>query len=417
MSTRHVVVMLATSYPRFPGDTIGTFMEPIAKGVAARGHEVHMVLPYHPLLRREGLEEGVRFHVFRYAPHPSLNVFGYAGALSKDTDLRWSAWASAPLALAASFRAARRVARHVGATVLHGHWLVPSGAVVAAAASGLPVVISLHGSDVYVAERHAAARHVARRALARADWVTACSDDLRDRTIRLGADPARIETVPYGVDAERFRPDPAARARVRAALGLGEHDLVWFTAGRFVSKKGFEFLIDALGALAPRWPAAKLVLAGGGDLDAALRARVRDRGVADRVVFPGVLAQGDIAAHLAAADIAVVPSVHDEQGNVDGLPNTVMESLASATPLLASHVAGIPSVVTHDDTGLLVPERDVPALAAALERLMGAPDVRARLGQQARAHVLAHHTWAHVAERMEGAYEHAAERRRSGCRP
>jgi glycosyltransferase involved in cell wall biosynthesis len=412
VSRRHVVVMLATSYPRFPGDTIGTFMEPIAKGVAARGHEVHMVLPWHPLLRREGVEDGVRFHAFKYAPHPSLNVYGYAGALRKDTDLRWSAWASAPLALAASFAAVRRVAREVGATLLHGHWLVPSGAVVAAAAGRRPVVISLHGSDVYVAERHAVATAVARRALARADWVTACSDDLRDRTVRIGADPARIETVPYGVDADRFRPDAEARARVRTSLGLGPGDLVWFTAGRFVSKKGFEFLIDALGVLAPRWPAARLVLAGGGDLDSALRARARDRGVADRVVFPGVLAQGDVGAYLAAADIAVAPSVHDEHGNVDGLPNTVMESLASGTPLVASRVAGIPSVVREGDTGLLVPERDVPALAGALERLMGDAGMRAVIGVRARAYVQSEHSWARVAERFEGAYDRAAARRR-----
>jgi glycosyltransferase involved in cell wall biosynthesis len=411
VSRRHVVVMLATSYPRFPGDTIGTFMEPIAKGVAARGHEVHMVLPWHPALRREGVDDGVRFHAFKYAPHPSLNVYGYAGALRKDTDLRWSAWASAPLALAASFAAVRRVARAVGATLLHGHWLVPSGAVVAGAAGRLPVVISLHGSDVYVAERHAVATAVARRTLARADWVTACSDDLRDRTIRIGADPARIETVPYGVDADRFRPDAGARARVRQSLGLAGDDLVWFTAGRFVSKKGFEFLIDALGALAPHWPAAKLVLAGGGDLDAALRARAADRGVADRVVFPGVLAQGDVGAYLAAADIAVVPSVHDAQGNVDGLPNTVMESLASGTPLVASRVAGIPSVVTDGETGLLVPERDVAALAGALERLMRDAGARAAMGDRARAYVRAEHSWARVAERFEAAYERAAARR------
>lgn len=412
MSRRHVVVMLATSYPRFPGDTIGTFMEPIAKGVAARGHEVHLVLPWHPLLRRDGVEDGVHFHAFKYAPHPSLNVYGYAGALREDTVLRWSAWASAPLALAASYLAVRRVSASVGATLMHGHWLVPSGAVVAEAAGGLPVVISLHGSDVYVAERHAVATAVSRRALSRADWVTACSDDLRDRTIRLGADPARIETVPYGVDAHRFRPDADARARVRAALGLGPDDLVWFTAGRFVSKKGFEFLIDALGQLAPRWPAARLVLAGGGDLDAALRARARDRGVADRVVFPGVLAQGDVGSYLAASDIAVVPSVHDEQGNVDGLPNTVMESLASGTPLVASRVAGIPSVVTDGETGLLVPERDVPALGGALERLMGDAGLRAMLGGRARAYVQSEHSWARVAERFEVAYDRATARRR-----
>jgi len=88
------VVMLTTSYPRFPGDGVGTFMEPIARGVAARGHEVHIVAPWHPLIRRPD-ERDVRFHFFRYAPIRALNVFGYAAALKADVALRPAAYLAA----------------------------------------------------------------------------------------------------------------------------------------------------------------------------------------------------------------------------------------------------------------------------------------------------------------------------------
>src|SRR5262249_6146443 len=76
LTMRHVVVMVTTSYPRFPGDSVGTFMEPIARSVAARGHEVHVVAPWHPLVTRPSEEHGIRFHFYRYAPLRSLNVFG-----------------------------------------------------------------------------------------------------------------------------------------------------------------------------------------------------------------------------------------------------------------------------------------------------------------------------------------------------
>jgi len=413
VTRRHVVVMLTTSYPRFPGDTIGTFMEPIAKGIAARGHEVHVVLPWHPRLARGPVENGVHFHAFRYAPHPDLNVFGYAAALQADVNLRASAWVSAPLALAASWRAVRRVAAEVGATLLHGHWIIPSGAVVTAAGRGLPVVVSLHGSDVYVAERHAVARVAAQAALRRLDWLTACSDDLRDRMIALGADPSRATTIPYGVDAQRFRPDAALRAEGRRAVGASPEDLVLFTAGRFVRKKGFEYLIDAVAALAPGWPGLRLVIGGGGDLEAELRARAVDRGIGARVSFPGVLAQDEVAAHLAGADIAVVPSVRDEAGNVDGLPNTVMEALASGTALVATRVGGIPSVIEHGRTGWLVAERDAGALASALGQLLADPSVRAGLGSAARTDVLHRRTWEIVAEAFEQVYDRAAGRAES----
>ncbi|MGE5200103.1 MAG: glycosyltransferase family 4 protein, partial [Rhodospirillaceae bacterium] len=371
---------------------------------------VHVVLPWHPRLARGPVEEGVHFHPFRYAPHPALNVFGYAAALQADVRLRGAAYAAAPLALAASFRAVRRVASQVGATLLHGHWIIPSGAVAAAAGHGLPVVVSLHGSDVYVAERHAFARLAARAALRRLDWLTACSDDLRDRMIALGADASRAVTIPYGVDAQRFRPDAALRAEGRRSMGAGPADLVLFTAGRFVRKKGFEFLIDAVARLAPRWPALRLVIGGGGDLDAELRARARERGVADRVAFPGVLAQDAVAAHLAGADLAVMPSVRDDAGNVDGLPNTVMEALASGTALVATRVGGIPSVVEHARTGWLVPERDAAALEAAIEHLLAQPQARAALGAAARADVLRRRTWDAVAGAFEQVYDRAAGR-------
>jgi len=174
---RHVVVMVTTSYPRFPGDSVGTFMEPIAKGVAARGHEVHIVAPWHPRITRGKVEDGVFFHFFRYAPIEALNVFGYAAGLRADVKLKGAAWMAAPLALAAGWFKAMRVAQKRRATVMHGHWVVPGGVIAAAARPALPLVISLHGSDVFVAENTPAAGAAARRVFARSGFVTACSDD------------------------------------------------------------------------------------------------------------------------------------------------------------------------------------------------------------------------------------------------
>jgi hypothetical protein len=105
----HVVVMVTSSYPRFPGDGIGSFIEPIAKGVAARGHDVHLVAPWHPALARPAEEDGVRFHFYKYAPAHGLNVFGYAGGCA-DTAVRGAAWIAAPFGLTFGWLAARRVA-------------------------------------------------------------------------------------------------------------------------------------------------------------------------------------------------------------------------------------------------------------------------------------------------------------------
>ena len=104
----------------------------------------------------------------------------------------------------------------------------------------LPIVVSLHGSDLFLAERNPLVRLAARAAFQRADRVTACSGELHRRALALGADDARTETLLHGVDVDRFAPDRDARRRVRAAHGLGDDAEIVFAVGRLVRKKGFE---------------------------------------------------------------------------------------------------------------------------------------------------------------------------------
>lgn len=400
---RHVVVMVTTSYPRFPGDSVGTFMEPIARSVAARGHEVHLVAPWHPLVTRQPEEQGVQFHFYRYAPLPSLNIFGYAAAMRADVSLRAAAYVAAPLALAAGWRAARQVARRHRATVMHGHWVIPGGITAAIAAPRLPLVVSLHGSDVFVAERFGPARVAARRAFAHAGFVTACSDDLARRALALGASADRIETVPYGVDTARFHPDPAVRSARRAELGIGNQVPLCVAAGRLVRKKGFEYAIDALASV----PGLVLAIAGEGTLEAELRARAEAAGVGARVRFLGNQPQDRVGEYFAAADLICAPSVRDDRGNVDGLPNVVLEAMASATPLVTTAAGGIGSVIEDGRTGLIVAQRDAGAIAGAMQKLLDNPTLRVRIGAAARSEVERSFGWDRAAARFEAAYGRA----------
>ena len=398
-----VIVMVTSSYPRFPGDSVGTFMEPIATSIAARGHLVHVVAPWHPRVARRPVEHGVHFHFYKYAPLESLNVFGYAEGMRADVRLRRTAMAAAPLALAAGWRAARKVARKYQATIMHGHWVVPGGVTAAVASPRVPLVISLHGSDVFVAERFAPARAAARLAFRRAAYVTACSEDLAVRAIALGAPRDRTVVIPYGVDADRFRPSAAARVEFRSRNRIPPDVPLIAAAGRLVSKKGFEYLIDGL----PRIDGAVVALAGDGTLRDELERRASQAGVADRVVFLGNRSQDDVSALFASADVIATPSVRDESGNVDGLPNVVMEALASGTPLVTTTAGGIGAVVENETTAIVVPEKDASALADALTRALTDAALRERLGVAARRLVQERFGWARTAERFEDVYRRA----------
>jgi glycosyltransferase involved in cell wall biosynthesis len=296
-----------------------------------------------------------------------------------------------------------RVAMKRKATVIHAHWVIPGGVMAMLGRRGLPMVVSLHGSDVFVAERVGLAGRAAHTVFDRAGWVTACSDDLAARAISLGARRDRIETVPYGVDTRRFAPDPAARQQVRAQFGIGDHPLV-FSAGRLVRKKGFEHLIDAVAGAQRDTPNLRLIIAGDGDLRHELAQRARASLLASQIELIGNQSQDDVARLAAAADIVAVPSVHDEAGNVDGLPNFALEALASATPVVATNVGGLPQAIDDGVTGRLVPERDPQALARVIGELLASPPTARQLGLAARFKVERDFGWARVAERFEAAY-------------
>jgi len=400
------VLMVTSSYPLFEGDGTAPFIEEIARSVAARGHRVDLVLPAHPRLKRSD-EAGVRFFPFPYAPLAGLNVWGYAQSMNADRGFKWKTLLVAPFAAFATRHAVKRRLAQDAYDVVHAHWVVPGAALARgpARAAGKPFVISLHGSDVFAAERYALVGGAARQAFHAAGAVTACSSDLRSRAVALGARAQTTRTVPYGVDARFFapppRPDPNGREAMRRRLGASPSQTLVVAVGRLVEKKGFVPLIDAVGDTGP----LHLAIVGDGDLEAELRARAQSSRAS--VTLAGRFSRTEIAEALNGADIVAVPSLIDSKGNVDGLPNTLLEAMASGRPIVASRVAGIPDVVTDGVEGLLVAPGDVSALRAALSSLAGDSRSRDTLGENARRRVERELTWDKVASTLEECYVQA----------
>ncbi|MFN8058316.1 MAG: glycosyltransferase family 4 protein [Vicinamibacterales bacterium] len=260
--------------------------------------------------------------------------------------------------------------RGVGARAIHAYFAHEPAAVAYAAASrlGVPFGFSTHAKDA----RKVDASTLARRAAAAA-CVVACNDDVHAELTRAGA---RATLVPHGVDVERFRPTPEpSQDPARPVVRL-------LAVGRLVPKKGFDVLVRALARVTWSW---RLRVVGDGPERDGLMALARELRIESCIEWRGSVTHETLPQVYADAHLVVVPSVVDRTGDRDGLPNVVLEALASQRAVLASEVGAIPAAIHDNDTGLLVPGGDVDALAARLTTVALAPKLRHGLAARGRA--------------------------------
>ena len=386
------LLFLTQTYPRFEGDTAGPFIRDLARGLVRLGDRVTVLAPHAAGVPARWEDQGVETVTFRYAPE-RYEVLGYGRSLEADERVKGGAAIAAPLYALGLLKAIRKARRF---DLVHAHWIVPNG-VIAAASTSIPLAIGLHGSDVFLAEKPGV-RTAAAWALRRARLLTGCSPELVDRVSALGFPAERSRVIPYGVDVKTFSPGPGRIWRER--LGIPEDAPLVLSVGRMATKKGFHVLMETLPEiLASR---AHVVLAGGGDLlpDFQLEAE-RFPG---RLHLPGPVLRDTLPDLYRAADLFVLPAVHDSKGNVDGLPNVILEAMASGLPVVASGISGIPLAVEDGRTGLLVPERDPAALAGALQKLLANRELARAMGERGRHKAEAELTWDAVASRYREGY-------------
>ena len=268
---------------------------------------------------------------------------------------------------------------------------------------GVPLVTHLRGYDVSVRPgRMLASGRLSWMRLslfgheltAQGDLFLAVSEALRRQAIARGFPAARTVTHYNGVDLDRFRPAP----------GLAEPGLV-LHIGRLVEKKGTALLLRAFAKARGRCPEARLAVIGDGPLRSSLQKLAGELDLAGHVRFLGAQPQEVVQGWMQRAWTLAAPSLAGRNGDSEGLPNVVVEALASGLPSIAFAHAGIPEAVIDGRTGLLASEGEIEALAARLSEMLSRPDLRGRMAVSARA--LAEHRFdaSRQARRLEAHYD------------
>jgi phosphatidyl-myo-inositol dimannoside synthase len=261
------------------------------------------------------------------------------------------------------------------------------------------VLASTHGHEVGWSMLPLA-RSVLRRIGDDSDAVTFVSRYTRGRFASAFGPHAALEHLPPGVDSDRFRPDPASRAELRARYGLGERPTV-LCLSRLVPRKGQDMLIKALPSIRQQVDGAALVIAGGGPYMTALRELAEHIGVSDHVTFTGGIPAADLPAYHAMADVFAMPCRTRGAGlDVEGLGIVFLEASATGVPVIAGSSGGAPETVQHNKTGIVVDGRSVDQIADAVSSLLADPDRAATMGAAGRDWVTTHWRWDDLAGRL-----------------
>ncbi|HLK91671.1 MAG TPA: glycosyltransferase [Polyangia bacterium] len=258
--------------------------------------------------------------------------------------------------------------------VIHAHWgTFPSTVALALSRLlGKPFGFTCHAHDIFVndqllKEKIEAAALPVTISRYNVDWLTEhVTPRARDR----------LSVVHCGVDLPSlpFREDGREPGTI---LAVGRHDPI----------KGFDVLIDAVGELARQGRRLRCRIIGEGPLREQMQASIDRQGLTGSVELVGARPQAEVRAALEAASIFALPSVVTPEGNRDGIPVSLMEAMASGTPVVSTRVSGIPELIEDGREGLLVPPRDAPALAAALARLLDDTELARRMAREARAKI------------------------------
>jgi colanic acid/amylovoran biosynthesis glycosyltransferase len=271
--------------------------------------------------------------------------------------------------------------------VVHAHFgTIGAGVAPFCQALGIPLVVSFYGFDLALDPADLKLHRAYAKMFRHGAVFTAEGPVLARRLVEIGAPAKHVRLLPLSLPAWAMEPPPPRAPRPAGRLRL-------FQVARFVEKKGVDLSLAAVARARARGVDVQLILAGGGPLEAELRALTAELRIQDLVRFIGYVRHDDLSSLLAGCDALIQPSRTSSTGDTEGgHPTIILEALAQGVPIVATRHADIPFVVRDGETGLLSEENDLASLVHNLVRLAVGPDLLESLARRARSAVLRRHS-------------------------
>ena len=394
------VLMLTSSYPRKDSDNSSVFLRYLATNLAKQGVNIHVLAPDHPLIKNTDLDPGVKNHWFQYLPKKWQRL-AYGSGILPNLKRNKLLYLQVPFFLISMFFSLLFLCKKINPDVIHAHWIIPQGliAIIVGKLLNIPVIATAHGGDAFSLNTGLLNRLKTFTLRHCQCWTSNTRATAETFDITHGI--PRPIIIPMGVDIEHFQSGNAEKV-----LGSETRRIILFV-GRLVEKKGVKYLVEAFSKL-PKKTQDKSILwiVGDGDERRNLEHQAQTLGIKN-IKFWGSIQNKQLPDFYAAATLFVASSIIDSKGDTEGQGVILLEAMASKTPIIATTVGGIPEVITHNETGLLVRPMDSHTLSQVIQKLLNDKTLSDALLNKAFINLNEHYAWQAVTRRFITAFNEA----------
>ncbi|MFQ5449581.1 MAG: glycosyltransferase family 4 protein [Nitrospinaceae bacterium] len=293
------------------------------------------------------------------------------------------------------------VVQFSGITHLHTHYAnEPAGvAELVYHLTGIPFSISTHAKDIYLSSKESL-----RRKMSRSRFIVTCTEFNKRYLRSIATCKTPIVKVYHGLFTDKFKPER------NDGNGGPPHEVpLILSVGRFRKKKGFPTLLQACRWLKDEGIDFRCKIVGFGPEKDSLDRWIETLSIGDKVQLEGKMVHEELIGLYRKADLFVLPCQVDEEGDRDGIPNVIMEAMAMEIPVISTTVSGIPELIDHEKTGILVPPKDPGALKSAMKHLLGQPTLRQNLGFAGRRRIVHYFDAKHHIEQLKALINHTLD--------
>ena len=399
--------ILASSYPRFKNDNAGIFVYNLVKNIVLDKHiNQYIIAPHSKKSKFYEQQYNCKIFRFPYFFPLSLQKLCYGSGIIKNIKANKFLLLLAPWFLFSEFFFSLFLCKKKAFDLIHAHWIIPQGVIAYLLKKILkiPYIVSIHGSDIF-SFNNALFKFICKIVLSNAAVVTANSTKtaLAAKNI-INKD---VVIIPMGVDCSLFN-DKFKHLHTQSEKNKAPEILF---AGRLIDLKGVSFLLDAISILRLEYPEILLRIVGKGPEQKSLMQKVRQLKIDNNVVFSGTVVNHKLPDIYRKADVFVIPSIINENGETEGLGTVTLEAMACGVPVIGTNVGGIPDIIRNRVTGLLVEEKNGQMIADSIVEIMTNKHLRDEMCKNAHLLVDEKFSWDIISKQFIKLYRKSVNNR------